>query len=249
MKSKKKTNRIIWGLVSLVGLITIALSFGNINSYSQRETSKEQNSFEDLIRHIPVVDYNAPDLMESDEREERRIKNKRYDAILHVFKNPNPEYEYAIASDAEPVPPRIPYAESKLIIIGKTTTANAFLSNEKKGIYSEFSVNIETILKRDEKKELKAGETIMMDRAGGIVRYPAGNKMLYMNDWQRMPKVNKRYLLFLDKDDEQNPNYKLITGYQLENGKVTALDDRNPFGKYDGMSEKEFINLVVDKKQ
>ena len=153
-----------------------------------------------------------------------------------------------ISSDAEPIPLLIPYAESKLIIVGKINDSDAFLSNEKKGIYSEFSINIETIIKKDEKKDLEIGGTITIDRAGGLVRYANGQQILYMNDWQQMPKINQHYVLFLDKDDEQNPNYKLITGYKLENGKVTALDSPNIFGKYDGMSEKEFINLVVDKK-
>lgn len=245
-----KSNRLIWGLTVILVLITITVSFAPISSYSQKETPKEQTEspFGDLS-NIPVVDYNALDLTDGAEREERKIKNKPYDKILDVFKNPNLEDDFAISSDGEPIPSLLPYAESKLVIIGKTITATAFLSNEKKGIYSEFSVNIETVLKKDEKKDLETGKTITMDRAGGIVRYANGHKMLYMNDWQRMPKENQRYLLFLSKDDEQNPNYKIITGYKLENGKVTALDQSNIFGKFDGMSEKEFINLVVDKKQ
>lgn len=244
-----KSNRIMWGLVSLVVLITIAVSFGTMVGHSQKGVSKEQekNPFEDLNGH-PIVEYDDPEPVNAEEREVRKIKNKRYDDVLQVFKKSNPEYNLSIASDAEPIPSLIPYIESELIIIGKTTTANSFLSNEKAGIYSEFSVNIETILKKDEKRNLKTNETITMDRAGGIVLYPGGNKMLYMNDWQRMPKVNQRYLLFLGKDDEQNPNYKLITAYKLENGKVTALDQFDIFGKYDGMSEKDFISLVTNQK-
>lgn len=246
-----KNNKLIWGITLIVVLITISSSFGTMSSYSQNENSKEQtkNSFEELTKNIPVVDYNAPNLTDGVERELRVIKNNRYDLILDVIKKPNPEYDFAISSDAEPIPPIIPFTESKLVIIGRILSANAFLSNEKKGIYSEFSVNIETVLKKDEKKNLKSGGTIAMDRAGGVVRYANGQKMMYMNDWQKMPETDQRYLLFLDKDDEQNPNYKLITGYKLENGKVTALDSPNIFGKHDGMSEKEFINLVVDKRQ
>lgn len=244
-----KSNRLIWGLTIILVLITIAVSFAPISSYSQKETPKEQNqnSFEEMTKNIPVVDYNAPDLTDGVERELRIIKNNRYD-LLQVFKNPNPEYDFAIDSHVE-IPPLIPYAESKLVIIGKILTANAFLSNEKKGIYSEFSISIETVLKKDERKNLKTSEIVTMDRYGGVVRYANGQKMLYMNSGQRMPETDQRYLLFLDKDDEQNPNYKLITGYKLESGKVKALDNPNIFGKYDGMSEKEFINLVVDKKQ
>lgn len=244
-----KTNRLIWGLTVILVLITLAVSFAPISSYSQKETPKtqSQDTFEDFIKDIPVVDYDAPDLTEGLEREQRIIKNERYDKILQVIKNPNPEYEFEISHDAEPVPTIIPFTESKLVVIGKIVTANAYLSNEKKGIYSEFSVNIETILKKDGKKDLKSGKTISMDRAGGVVRYSTGQKMLYMNAGQKMPNVNQRYLLFLDTDDERNPNYKLLTGYKLENGKVTSLDSPNIFGKYDGMSEKEFISLVSDK--
>lgn len=242
-----KTNRLIRGLTVILVLITLAVSFAPISSYSQKETPKaqSQDTFEDFIKDIPVVDYDAPDLTEGIEREQRIIKNKRYD-ILQVFKNPSPEYDFAIDSHVE-ISSIIPFTESKLVVVGKIVTANAYLSNEKKGIYSEFSVDIETILKKDGKKDLKSGKTISMDRAGGVVRYSTGQKMLYMNAGQKMPNVNQRYLLFLDTDDEQNPNYKLLTGYKLENGKVTSLDSPNIFGKYDGMSEKEFINLVSDK--
>jgi hypothetical protein len=241
-----KSNRIIWGIVALVVLVTIAVSFGTISSYSQKETPKEQdkNPFGDLSKY-PIAEYDAPEPANAAEREERQIKNKRYDKKLLVMKNPGPEDIASIVSDAEPVPPAIPFAESSLIIIGKIQNSKASLSNDKSGVYSEYSVRIQTILKDD---KLRTGETITFDRTGGVVQYPNGQKMLYLNDWQSLPEVNGRYVIFLTKDDDQNPNYCILTAYQLKDGKVTALDNHPDFREFSGMSETDFIKLVLSKK-
>jgi hypothetical protein len=95
-----KNNRIIWGFVAVLILITIAVSFGT-TSYSQKETPREQsnNPFGDLSKY-PVADYNAPESANTAEREERRIKNKRYDKKLLVLAKPGPEDTAVIVSDA-----------------------------------------------------------------------------------------------------------------------------------------------------
>ena len=244
-----KNNRIIWGLVILVVLVTIAISFGNSIGYSQKETPKEQNKnpFGDFSKY-PTADYNAPEITNTAERQERIIKNRRYDKKLSVITSPAPDDIAAISSDAESEPAAIPFAESKLIIIGEILSSKAFLSNEKKGIYSEYSVRIQDILKEDKQKKWQLDETITMDRAGGVVCYPNGQKMLYRNDWQNFPEVNGRYVIFLANDDEQNSNYSLLTAYRLQDGKITALDKSPEFREFDGKNETDFIKLILSKK-
>lgn len=248
-----KNNRIIWGLVALVVLITIGATLGTPDSYSQQNSTKQSStptpdnsSNQDLSKYA-VVDYDTPLPENVAEREERRIKNKRYDKNLLVMKNPDPRYTASIFSDVEPVPPAIPFSESKLIIIGEILNSKALLSNEKKGIYSEYCVRIQTIFKQDKWKKHQTDEIITMDRAGGRVRYPNAQEILYSLDWQDLPEVNGRYVIFLNNDDEQNPNYKILTAYQLKNGKVKALDNHDDFREFNGISETDFIKLVSSK--
>jgi hypothetical protein len=116
-----KNNRIIWGFVAVLILITIAVSFGT-TSYSQKETPREQsnNPFGDLSKY-PVADYNAPESANTAEREERRIKNKRYDKKLLVLAKPGPEDTAVIVSDGEPVPP-FPLRKAVLSLLEKYQT-------------------------------------------------------------------------------------------------------------------------------
>jgi hypothetical protein len=248
-----KNNRIIWGLVALVVLATITISLGTPDSYSQQSsakhsspTPKPESPFGDLSKY-PVADYNAPEPTNAAEREERKIKNKRYDVSLPVLKNPPPEATAVGGSDVESIPSAIPFTESGLIIIGKILNSKALLSSDKKGIYSEYCVQIQTILKQDKQKKLQTDEIITIDRAGGVVQYPNAQKILYLLDWQDLSEVNGRYVIFLNNDNDQNPNYKLLTAYQLKNGKVTALDNHDDFREFNRMSETDFIKLVLSK--
>jgi hypothetical protein len=93
------------------------------------------------------------------------------------------------------------------------------------------------------------GEIITVDRTGGVVQYLNSQKMLYLNDWQSLPEANGRYLFFLSSDDAKNPNYRLLTAYRLKEGKVNALDNNAEFQEFNGMSEADFIKLVLGKMQ
>ena len=77
--------------------------------------------------------------------------------------------------------------------------------------------------------------------------YPNGQKILYLIDWQDLPEPAGRYVFFLSKDDDKNPNYKILTAYQLKDDKVTALDNHPDFREFNGMSKTDFIKLVLSK--
>lgn len=252
-----KSNRIMWLVVVLVVSATMAVTFGTLDSNGQENSACPQaqstptpptNPFGDMNKY-PTVDYDAPEVATAPEHEERLIKNKRYDRSFPVMKDPSPD-DVAVGGIDEdtPVPPAIPFAESKLVVVGEIVSSKAVLSNEKKAIYSEYSLRIQTILKADKEKKLRVGETITMDREGGAVRYPSGQKILYFVTFQNTPEVNGRYLFFLTSDAADNPNYKIITAYQLKNGVVTALDTFADFGEFNGKSETDFIKLVLSKK-
>lgn len=245
-RENMKSNRMAWGIVALVVLATIAISFGTTNSYSQKETTQDQtrSPFGDLSKYASA-NYDVPTPASSAENETRKIKNKRYDKKLFVQEKPNPETIASVVHDAEPIPSAIPFTASKLVIIGEIIKSGASLSNDKTGIYSEYAVNLQTTLKEDKKSSLPIGKTITVDRSGGVVNYPNGQKVLYLIAWQGFPEIGGRYLFFLDRTDDDNPNYRIITAYRLKDGTVTALDNPSNFLEFNGMKETEFTNLVL----
>lgn len=250
-----KNNKIVWGLVSLLVLITIGVTVGKTNNFSQQDAAKiscEVNAaniaykqLQEKQKDYPVADYNAPESTDIKEREKKQKKNNRYDRKPIVLKRVTPTDDTVTISGLERVPPAIPTAESSLIVIGKTLNGKASVSNNKEGLYSEFDLEIEKILKDNPQKGFQLGNTITIDRIGGYLRYPNGQKVLYKTDWQDLPETNKRYIFFLENPDE-SLNYRIITGYKILNGNIFALDNVLPFKNINGTSEIDFVSLVLN---
>lgn len=246
MKSNKKSNRIIWGLVALVVLTTLAISFGTMSGHSQRDNSKAQDSrgYEDVTKY-PIVDYDAPEPENALEREERKLKNKRYDNKGFVKKNPHPDTGGVSLDDEIPLPPPIPTSESDLIIVGKILDVKAYLSNDKRGIYSEYTVRVEEILKENGSNKVAQVKEITIDRAGGSVMYPNGQKVFYKVSGKNLPLVGSEYVLFLTSN-KQSPNYEILTGYELKDGRVNSLDGHR-FDNLKGTGKRSFVEAVRNK--
>ena len=65
--------------------------------------------------------------------------------------------------------PPIPISQSDLAVIGKVSSANAFLSANKSTVYSEFTIDVSAILKG------RAEGYVVVEREGGYVRFPSGH--------------------------------------------------------------------------
>jgi hypothetical protein len=58
-----------------------------------------------------------------------------------------------------------------------------------------------------------------------------------------MPEVNHRYVLFLKRFDKDS--FSIITGYELRDGKVYALDNEaSQFRAHEGSDELPFLEQV-----
>ncbi|MFN0138991.1 MAG: hypothetical protein ACKVQW_02745 [Pyrinomonadaceae bacterium] len=246
-----KLNKITWIIVATVVVGTVALIFGTFGSYSQ-VTSKPQPSpspekigYEDRSRY-PVVAYNAPEPVNALELEERKKKGKRYDERGFVLVNPHPEDGGVELTDEVPYPPSIPEAESDLIIVGEILDAKAYLSNDKSGIYAEYAVRVKEILKEDESRKISSGTEIYIDRAGGIVLYPNGQKVNYRVSGKQLPRVGSEYVLFLTCTKE-NPNYEILTGYELSGGLVQPLDTLGAFSEFKGVNKLNLLGVIRTK--
>lgn len=242
-----KNNKIMWGLVFLMVLVTITISYGTRDSYSQQDDSvKQDNQPQEDFSKYPIVDYDAPKSTDTEKLKQREIKNKRYDNYIAVVSKPHPDDGMVILNYDEMLPSEtIPTEKSNLIVTGQIVSGEAFLSNDKRAVYSEYIVAIEEILKGDN-PNFTAGSTITIDRFGGYVRYPNGQKVLYKLSELDLPTVGSRYVLFL-KTGGKSSNYQIITGYEIKEDIVKPLDDSFVIRKFREKKEKEFKEEIRSK--
>ncbi len=140
--------------------------------------------------------------------------------------------------------PDIPVSESDVILIGHIADAHAYLSNDKTGVYSEFKIDVESVLKND---KLQTLYEIVADRSGGSVRFPSGKvQRVYVFRGQRMPQLGNRYVFFLKRNALEH-DVTIITGYELRKGKILALDNLPPYNSNNNSNEIDFLQLLRSK--
>ncbi len=252
-----KSSRMMWVLVTLIVLTTMAIIFGtqdgrsqkNIQSQVQAEETPgygyDANGYKDMSRYA-IADYDEPESSDAIERQKRKLANKRYDSQDWVLKNPHPDTG-GVGRDDEITPPEIiPHAESDLIVIGVITGVSAHMSNDKKGVYSEYTIRIDKILKNDASKKVGEVESIIADRMGGFVRYPNGRKVIYELSDKALPFVGSQYVFFLTNDGE-SPNYKILTLYELKGDSIVRLDIGRNFDEFRNATKSTFIEAINNK--
>lgn len=245
-----KSNRIIWVLVSIVVFATI---FSSVSTLGSREVSyeikdksaQEKQTRADFEGQFPVAEYSPSEDNNAQLRSLRAAKNKRYDKTPLVSSDiPSEPFSIIARSDHGPLRyGALPIIESNAVVIGQILNAKAYVSNNKLGVYSEFTIHIDEVLKSDRSHKLVQGGEIVIDREGGMVHYPNGNKTLYFVAGKEMPRVNKQYLLFLAAD-EISPNHQILTGYELKENRVLPLDGAYQFQIYKGKNVTEFVKTV-----
>lgn len=163
---------------------------------------------------FPVADYEAAESGAPDTRQQRRGKNRRYDGRGVVAKPENSGEEQVTTrfDDWEMQLPALPVAQSDAVVIGEVLDAKAYLSNDKSGVYSEFSLRADEVLMESGTAKIAPGSTVVAEREGGRVRLPSGVIELYQIAGYGMPRNHHRYVLFLRGTGEER-SYSIITGY------------------------------------
>lgn len=93
-------------------------------------------------------------------------------------------------------------------------------------------------------------DTVVTERPGGGVQFKSGKIQRYRISEQGMPRVGRRYVLFLQKGDQESDFY-ILTGYELRAGRVIPLDgfdskegNKFQFAVYEGVDENAFLTTV-----
>ena len=108
--------------------------------------------------------------------------------------------------------------ESEIIAVGTILSAEAHLSESKRNVFSEFTLSVENVLKSTV-PGLVPGSVLTIDRVGGHVRYPNGQRVRFRIGGLNMPHVGARYLFFLtSKHNKQD--LSIVTAYELTQGDI-----------------------------
>lgn len=232
MQTKKRVTTLFL-LMLIAAVATWSMSHGQ-NEHSS--SSKEQQSTDNPY---PVVDFLSGNSVQREKDSKRRAKGKRYDNWA-VQKEGWKDGIVNHINDWEVGLPALPAGESDIIITGTVLDAQAYLSSDNTGVYSEFNVKVDEVLK-DATSSVSSGSSIAVERQGGRVRYPSGDIVTYLISGQGAPRVNKRYVLFLKREEE---NLSILTGYELQGGKAHPLDHFEKFKKFKDTSENSLINQI-----
>lgn len=233
-------------LVLIVIMVVTTVLALRVRTQSIPAENKQQGNAADYRQRFPTVEYEEVEDTDPVKRARRMAKNQRYDRRRLVKSNPNKSgVETTRVSEWEVGLPAIPSARSHTVILGDVSDgAQARLSNDKSGVYSEFSVRVVRVFK-NLSNSLSPGDAIMVEREGGYVRYSNDFKRLYRIQGQGMPVQGRRDVLFLSAT-ESSTDYEIITGYELLGGKVTPLDSPDHFAIYNNRDETTFLRIVKE---
>lgn len=243
----------IFIILTITVLLTAALfAIGGQPQSAQGSQTKPMSTRGETIEEVdvsqfPVVEYGTEKRLAEKERAKWEAKGKKYNS-RHV--PPINEFSNKIFSfvDWERGLPAFPFERSSAVIIGEITGAEAHLSSDETKIYSEFTVQVDEVLKNDQLLALNPRSTINVERPGGRVRFPSGKIVIAAVSNQDLPRIGRRYVLFLTHEFIMGGRYDetffILTGYELRNGKVFPLDkvsSGHPIGLYKGSDEEAFL--------
>lgn len=146
----------------------------------------------------------------------------------------------------DPKMPDLPAVQSDAVVTGEILAANAYLSDDKSGVYSEFSVKVENVFKGDPSGMLAPGCLIDIEREGGRVRFQSGKVHSYSLDKANMPRVGAHYVLFLKRQNKDQA-YQLLTAYEFRGDKVFPLDGLPQFKVHEGADMEDFLTVMNSK--
>lgn len=226
-------------LVLMIPGGTVCLSTRKSRAQDAGQTKRQAKwkvRAEEADKNFPTADFNEADPVEPEKRNAHKQKQKRHNGLGLVMKNPDPDSGGAMFLPEWQFDfPALPVAKSDIIVLGEVLKATAHLSEDKSNVYSEFTIRVGPPFKTN----TDLNSELVIERLGGYVRYPNGQKLLYRLGTAVMPRVGGRYVFFLDASSS---DISIITAYEFNDGKVSPLDFSAQFEQYRGFDETAFLN-------
>jgi hypothetical protein len=229
-------------VVSTLGLALVRWTHQLPTASGTTTTSSNPNRFQEAKQHFPTAEYEEPDLADPEKNKAKKEKQKRHNNFKLISRNPQPwETESDFLPEGNFDFPALPVSTSQLIVVGRVTEASAHLSEHKLNVYSEFPLILSSVLKTPS-KEITENSLLTVERIGGYVRYPNGQKILYRISGWNMPKVGSEYLFFLNCRNKVD--WEIVTAYELTETGVLPLDQSSQFEALRGSPSSEVLKQI-----
>ena len=221
-------------------------SRAQISERERRESARKRQ--EKMRNQYPSVDYfEKDDVVPSAKRASLAASKKRYNNRSEISKSLNPpDAEIASRPDNLFDFPAFPFERSNVVVLVEILDAQAHMSEDKGSVFSEFTARVNTIFKSDLGEKIQ-NQTITVERPGGWIVYPNGQKLLYRIMDCGMPQVGGRYVLFLNAIFGSE-NLRILTGYELQTDRVVPLDLGRQFEIYNGSDQASFLESLQQSK-
>ena len=240
-----KIHKLTYALAFLV-LVTFGLTFGR-HQHPRADQTREDEYRKQLqakTLRFPTANYEEKELADPDKNQALKEKKLRKNDFKLVARNPPLwQAERVVINEGGMDFPALPVAQSTLVILARVKAAEAHLSENKKNVYSEFTVLVEKVFKAAS-SSVSEGAEVTVDRIGGFVRYPNNHAVLYRISGTNMPLTGERYLFFLTSNNEQD--LSILTAYELGATRVAPLDESSQFEEYRGLTETDLIQKLRD---
>lgn len=237
-----KSTYLVFVVVVMIMTLSVTVFNGGNDTATNNQNDRRPNTriYERRDRY-PVAEFEEVEPNDPVKRAKLKKQKQRYDKDA-PFRNPRPNHtEIAFRPEWQFDFPGLPIAKSEVVVIGEVLKAEAHRSNNKLNVFSNFEVKVHEVLKGS---NLSAGRVINIQRIGGFVNYPNGQKVLFRLSGNGMPVVGSRYAFFLNVIDEED--YSLLTGYEFDGEVVAPLDNSAQFKVYEGHSQADFLKALRD---
>lgn len=227
----------------LLVLVAGTIVFSAVRHPKPIPTATASQHYKRINERFPTVDYDGQqDLPDPENNAKRKAKQKRYNDTNLVSSHVGGGVdEAALFLEPHVTFPALPVEESEIVVVGTIGTAQALLSENKRNVFSEFTLAVEDVLK-SKIKGVAQGSVLTIDRVGGHVKYPDGQRVLYTIAGLNAPQVGGRYLLFLTLK-HNNEDIAILTGYELAPDGAIPLDEHQG-ANLTGIAEADILQRV-----
>jgi hypothetical protein len=252
-------------LLLIAGVVLAAVSFP---ARDQLRPLPPGASVRDELRKIlpkhsalpPVARLDQPSIPEDSRAEERRVHRERLKGLPdhRLIRDPGVREingqaegidltiidEVQIVKPGElPNPPGLPIKGS-IIVIGTVASGNAYMNQEHTGLFCEYKVVVQEILKPDPDSVISPRDELTTWRTGGSLQFPSGHITHFIIVGRGFPEVGTQYVMFLRRPDKTVQDYAINTAYSLKDEAVSPLDDILTNSPFDGMPLNDFLNKL-----
>ncbi|HEX9928945.1 MAG TPA: hypothetical protein VGB02_10465 [Pyrinomonadaceae bacterium] len=235
-----KRNTIL--ILSLICAIFTVSLIAQMNTKSLLAVSTQQQNRQNQNKQIDFINEAAKPLS-AQENKARKEKNRRYDKKIKFKPNRKltelPDGTGSLGPKSEsPRLPSLPIVESDVIAFGTVTEMQPFMTESEYLIYTEFTFQVEGVLKGTESENISEGSKITIDQEAGAISLANGKAVFYNGSGAvSSPRTKKRYLLFLKRIND-GYDLSIIGGYELLNGKVFPLETITVFSPSESKTKK-----------